>query len=130
MYGKEFNPTITTDDIFQAETEILRQLAAEESCVITGRSGFFVLKDHPQKVDIFISAPMEKRIERLMRKQELTRELAEEVIQKVDKQRENYIKHYADTSRYDVRNYDLAINMDGLTEDQAVQIILAYLEKK
>ena len=73
---------------------------------------------------------MEKRIERVMRKQNLTRELAEEVIGKVDKQRENYIKRYAETSRYDVRNYDLALNMDGLTEDQAVDIILAFLNKK
>lgn len=130
VYGKEFNPNVTTDDIFLAETEILRQFAQEESCVIAGRSGFFVLKGHPQKVDIFITAPMEKRIERVMRKQNLTRELAEEVIGKVDKQRENYIKRYAETSRYDVRNYDLALNMDGLTEDQAVDIILAYLNEK
>jgi len=130
VYGKEFNPNVTTDDIFLAETEILRQFAQEESCVIAGRSGFFVLKGHPQKVDIFITAPMEKRIERVMRKQNLTRELAEEVIGKVDKQRENYIKRYAETSRYDVRNYDLALNMDGLTEDQAVDIILAFLNKK
>ena len=129
-YISEYNLSLSVNDVFEAEREILNGIADEGSCVIAGRSGFFVLKGHPQKVDIFITAPMEKRIERVMRKQNLTRELAEEVIGKVDKQRENYIKRYAETSRYDVRNYDLALNMDGLTEDQAVDIILAFLNKK
>ncbi|MCR5709147.1 MAG: cytidylate kinase-like family protein [Bacteroidales bacterium] len=127
LYGKEFNPNVTTDDIFEAETEILKQFAEEGSCVIAGRSGFFVLKGCSNKVDIFITASKEKRIERTMRKQNLTHEMAEEVLEKVDKARENYIKRYANVSRYDARNYDLCINMDELTEDKAVEIILSYI---
>ena len=127
--GKEFNPNVTTDDIFKAETEILKGLAEAESCVIAGRSGFFVLKDCPNKVDIFITASKENRIARTMRKQKLTRELAEEVLDKVDKARENYIQRYAGTSRYDARNYSLTMNVDGMTEDEAVDVILAYLKK-
>jgi len=127
--GKEFNPNVTTDDIFKAETEILKGLAESESCVIAGRSGFFVLKDCPNKVDIFITASKENRIARTMRKQKLTRELAEEVLEKVDKARENYIQRYAGTSRYDARNYSLTMNVDGMTEDEAVDVILAYLKK-
>ena len=119
---------ITTDDIFKAETEILRQLADEGSCVIAGRSGFFVLKNEPNKFDIFITASKEHRIERTMRRQKLTRELAEEVLEKVDKARENYIQRYAGTSRYDARNYNLSLNVDGLTEDEAVDVILACIK--
>ena len=44
----------------------------------------------------------------------------------MDKARENYIKRYAGVSRYDARNYNLTINVDGMTEDQAVDVILAY----
>ncbi len=127
--GKEFNPQVTTDDIFRAETEILKALAEDSSCVIAGRSGFFVLKDQPNKVDIFITASREHRIERTMRKQNLTRELAEEVLNKVDKARENYIQRYANTSRYDARNYSLTLNVDDLSEDEAVEVILKYLKK-
>lgn len=122
----EYDPEVTTDDIFLAETEILRGLAEEGSCVIAGRSGFFALKDCPNKVDIFITASRENRIARVMRKQNLSREMAEEDIDRVDKARENYIKRYAGVSRYDARNYNLTINVDGMTEDQAVDVILAY----
>ena len=126
-YGKEFNTKITTDDIYLAETEILREIADEGSCIITGRSGFFALKGHPNKVDIFITAPKEKRIERVMRKQGLSRKLAEELIDKVDVQRENYVKRYTGTSRYDSRNYHLTMNVGGLSEDQAVELILDFI---
>jgi hypothetical protein len=45
----------------------------------------------------------------------------------VDKTRENYVMRYTGQSRYDLRNYDLVINMEGKTEDEAVDIILSYI---
>ena len=128
--GQEFDPTVTTDEIFAAEKEILCAMAEQESCVIAGRSGFFVLKDFPNKVDIFITASKENRIVRTMQKQNFPRELAEEVLGKVDKARENYIQRFAGVSRYDARNYSLTLNVDGMTEDEAVEVILAYIDRK
>lgn len=48
-----------------------------------------------------------------MKKLLLSHENAEKVIKKVDKMRENYVKTYAETLRYDTRNYDLVISMAG-----------------
>ena len=124
----EFRPDVTTDDVFNAETEILKAIASQGSCVIAGRSGFFVLKDEPNKVNVFFTASYEHRVQRVMTKQLLSREEAEEVIAEVDKRRENYVKRYTGTSRYDARNYDLVINMDDLSEDEAVNLILHYLK--
>ena len=126
-YVQEFRPDLTTDDLFKAETEILQSIADEGSCVIAGRSGFFVLKDCPNKLDIFITASRDKRIERVSRKQGFTPEQAGILIDDVDEGRENYIKRYTGTSRYDLRNYDLVLNMDTLTEDEAVDLILEYI---
>lgn len=118
---------ITGDDVFAAESEILKGIAAEESCVIAGRLGFFVLKDHPNCLRILIQAPKEDRIARVMTKQGLSRKDAEKAIDRVDKMRENYVNHYAGTSRYDARNYDLVINMAGKTEDEVADLILRYI---
>ena len=127
-YVQEFRPDLTTDDLFKAETEILDSIADEGSCVIAGRSGFFVLKDRPNKLDVFITASPEHRIERVMRKQQLSREEAEAAIGRVDKARDNYVQRYTGKSRNDARNYDLCINMDGLSEDDAVELILSYIK--
>ena len=119
--------TLTTDMIFKVGKEILQGIAQDESCVIAGRSGFFVLKSHPNHVSILIQAPMESRIKRVMRRQNKSEEEAKEAIKKVDKMREEYVKNYAHTSRYDTRNYDLVINMEGKTEEEAVDLILKYI---
>ena len=126
-YVQEYRPDLTPDDIFKAESQILREIDEHGPCVIAGRSGFFVLEERPDKIDVFITATLEHRIARVMRKQEVSREEAERIIKKVDKARDNYVKRYTGRSRYDVRNYDLVINMDGLSEDDAVDVILTYL---
>ena len=126
-FNPDFRRDVTTDDIFAAEVEILKKLASEGSCVIAGRSGFHVFKDHPNKLNVFITASMPKRIERVMNKQGLTEETAAVLIKDIDEKRENYIKRYTGTTRYDVHNYDLVLNADGHTEEQLAEIILAYI---
>ena len=128
-YISEYNLSLTVNDVFEAEKEILNDIADQGSCVIAGRSGFFVLKGRPNKVDILITASRDKRIARIMEKQNLSRQKAEEVIDSVDKARDNYVKRYTGQSRYDARNYHIVLNMDYITEDQAVAMILSYLGK-
>ena len=118
---------LTTDEMFKAEKAILKGIADAESCIIAGRSGFFVLKDHPNRLSILIQASMEHRLARVMRKQNISREEAEKIINKVDKMRENYVNHYAKTSRYDTCNYDLVVSMDGKTEDEVAEIIYQFI---
>ena len=121
---------MTTDEMFQTETMILQDIAAGESCVVAGRSGFHVFRDHPNHLSILIQASMPARIARVVRKQNVTEDEARKIIEKIDKMRENYVKKYTNTSRYDTRNYELVITMDQLTEDDAVNIIMDYINSQ
>ena len=127
QHTQEFRTDITTDDIYKAETEILKELANEGSCVIAGRSGFFVFKDHPNHLHVFITASENNRVRRIMEKQGLEEESARILLKDLDQKRENYIRRYTNTSRYDARNYDLVLNADGHTEEQLASIILSYI---
>jgi cytidylate kinase len=120
---------LITDDIFQSETEILKGIAEDESCIIAGRSGFFVFRDHPNHLSILIQAKMDYRISRLEQKRGISREEALKIIKEVDKGRENYVKKYTGTSRYDTRNYDIVLNADEHTEDEIVDLIIQYIKK-
>ncbi|MBQ7708783.1 MAG: cytidylate kinase-like family protein [Bacteroidales bacterium] len=126
-YTQEFKVNVTTDDIYKAEVEILTEFANMGSCVIAGRSGFFVLKDHPNILNVFITASMEYRIQRVMKKQNLNEESALAVINGIDAARENYTKRYAGVSRYDTRNYHLALSADNHTEEEIAKLILDYI---
>ena len=128
-FSREFPDAVTVKDIYEAEKEILNAIADEGSCVITGRSAFFVLKDRPNKVDIFITASKAARIEQVMAKQNLSKEEAVKLVDTVDEGRDNYVKRHTGLSRYDMRNYDLILDMDYLTEDEAVEKILSFIGK-
>jgi cytidylate kinase len=120
---------LITDDIFHSETEILKGIAEDESCVIAGRSGFYVLREHPNHLSILIQARMEHRINRLVEKRGISKKEAEKIINEVDTGRENYVKKYTGTSRYDTRNYDLVYNVEDHNEDEIVDLILRYIKK-
>ena len=120
----------TTEEMFKVETRILTDIANGESCVVAGRSGFFIFRNIPNHLSVLIQAPMKDRIERVMRKQEMDAADAQNLIERVDRMRENYINRYTGTSRYNTRNYDLVINMVDLSEDEAVDIIMGYIEKQ
>ena len=118
---------LTTDEMFKTETLILQDLASEKSCVVAGRSGFHVFRDHPNHLSILIQASMDYRVKRVARKQGITEDEARKTIEKVDKMRENYVKKYTGTSRYDTRNYQLVIAADGKTEEDIASIIMQYI---
>ncbi len=110
-----------------AERRILEALARQKSCVVAGRSTFLMFKEWPNHLNVFIQAPLLNRIDRLARKRGITTEEALHILEEVDESRESYVQKYTDKSRYDTRNYDLVINMADMTEDEAVDVIMAYI---
>ena len=118
---------LTTDEMFKTETLILQDLAVDGSCVVAGRSGFHVFRMHPNHLSVLIQASMEHRVERVARKQNVTPEEARKIIDQVDKMRENYVKKYTGTSRYDTRNYQLVITADDKTEEEIANLIMQYI---
>ena len=115
--------------LFETEKRILLDIAEHESCVVAGRTGFMIFREWPNHLNIFIQASMEHRIQRVMRRQNVGETEARDIIAKMDSSRETYIQKYEDTSRYDTRNYQLVISMDDLSEDDAVEVIMEYINR-
>ena len=126
-YDEEKKELVTSEAVLKAEKEILQSIANEESCVIAGRSAFFVTNGHQNRLNVLIQASMDHRVNRIMGKRGISEKEAKKIIKDVDETREEYLKNNAHTSRYDTRNYDLVIKMDGKTEEEAVNVILAYI---
>ena len=113
--------------MFETEKRILQEIAAQTSCVVAGRTGFMVFRDWPNHLNIFSQASMEHRVQRIMRRQNVSEQEARDIIARMDSSRETYIQKYEDTSRYDTRNYQLVISTDELSEDDAVEVIMNYI---
>ena len=120
---------LDNESIYATEKHILQELAAQTSCVVAGRTGFMVFRQWPNHLSIFIQASLENRVRRIMTRQNVSEQEARDIITKLDASREAYIKKYENTSRYDTRNYQLVISMDELSEDDAVEVIMAYIDR-
>ena len=82
------------DEIFAVQKNIIRDLAAKESCIIVGRCADEVLKDHPNLLNVHIFAPKEVRLKNCVEKLEMEEATARRTLSRVDKARAGYHRIY------------------------------------
>lgn len=109
--------------VYCAEAKLLHNLASHESCIIIGRAGFHVFRDTPNAIHIFIIADLDSRIARIARKQNLSTEEAEKVINEIDSTRDTFVKNVTDTARHDAHNYDFVLNVTGMNPEQVTEFL-------
>lgn len=117
------------DKLYLAQSEVIKELAQKEPCVIIGRCADYVLKDYPSSINIFIYADLDKRAVRVAARRNITEAKAKDIIIKTDKQRANYYNYYTSLKWGRVENYDLCIDSGRLSIDKAAEAIVAYVEK-
>ena len=105
---------VTSKEIYAAEEKMLKEIAARESCVLVGRAGFKIFKDHPKSVKILLIADDEARAKRIAETEDLSMAEARRVIKEIDGERDKYIETFAGVSRYDARNYDFVLNVTNI----------------
>lgn len=114
--------------IYRTEVDILRSIAEEGSCVIVGRCADYVLSGHPDLVSLFVSAPMEARVARVMRRNGLSESDARTRIARVDKNRASYYRYFTDENWGQASNYDLCLNSGNLDAAGAVSVIRSFVD--
>lgn len=128
------NNSISDDSIYRAQSDFIHSLAdGDESCVIVGRTADYVLRDHPRVVNIFVHAPEEKCIDRLMARSDdksLTREKARQKARKINKLRAGYYNFYTDKQWGDAASYDLTFDSGRIAIDDIVEIIADYINRR
>lgn len=132
-YSFNPNPTgygLIEEDVYVAVFEAVRKIADEGPCVIIGRCADYALKDYKKCLNLFIYAPIEKRIERIANAENISEEKAKERIKKVDKQRASYYNFYTNKKWGDVKSYDYCIDSSVLGIDGTADLIKYILEKK
>ena len=119
--------------IQEEEFRIIREIAAEESCVIIGRAADYILSNE-RHVSVFIFAPIEERIKRNLAvaktkfpDENLDEYGMERKVKQVDKQRRKYYEFYTDNKWGGRDVYDLLINTSRAGVEGAVDIIEAYI---
>ncbi|MFI3206232.1 MAG: cytidylate kinase-like family protein [Clostridia bacterium] len=118
------------DKLFIMQTNIIREAAEEGPCVVIGRCGDYILREHPNVLNIFIHADKEDRVKRLVDRGDISREKAPDYISKVDKQRANYYNFYTNKDWGHFANYDLVLNSSTFSTEQCAEIVINAINAK
>ena len=119
--------TLSNDRLFNLQADVISDLAKGESFVLIGRCGEYILRDEPNCISVYVCAPLEKRVERIMRLYHLSEKEALKQINSIDKKRESYYGYYAGKSWGACSSYNLCIDTSCLGTDKAAQLILDYI---
>lgn len=106
-----------------AQEKIIRKIAENGSCVIVGRAADHVLKDYDNVIRVFVHAPREYRIGRVMEVYGDTLKEAKRNIRRSDKARAAYYKHISGNRWGDAKNYELTVDSSAGVEQTAEQIL-------
>lgn len=114
------------DALFLVQSKIIRDICAKESAVIIGRCANFILKDHPNCINIFIHANKEYRKEKVNNEYLVKVPFTNQDLQQLDEQRANYCKHFTQKDWSDTRNYHLSIDSSQYGSIKSAQKIIEY----
>lgn len=109
--------------VYLATFNTIQHIAEQGACVIIGRCADYALADNPNRMSIFIHAPMEDRIRRVAERQNLAPDRARALIAKTDKRRASYYEYYSSQKWGAVDSYDLCLNSSYLGLGGTVELI-------
>ena len=119
-----------SDELFIKESEMIKDVASKESCVIVGRCADFILKDNNNVLKIFVYSDMQDKINRATKYYGMNEENAEKEINRIDKLRANHYKYYTGNTWKDFSNYDICINSDALGIEKSADFIANIIKEK
>ena len=100
------------DKIFEAECQVVRNLAKKGNCVIVGRCADYVLRNSGNCLKVFFSAPLVSRIRRVAQRQNISEGEAKATVQKNEKLRADNYRYYTRRMWDAAGNFDLSLNTD------------------
>lgn len=114
---------VSDDNLFNYQAQVIKELAEKESCVIIGRCADYVLKDNPNVIRLYLYAPLEDCIKRVMAQNSITEKETIKKIETIDKYRSDYYKYYTGKEWNDARNYDFCLNTTSMSYEKLIQVV-------
>ena len=127
-YGGRFAASTRTssslqDQMYFVQTELIREVAEKERCVIVGRCSDYILQDRGDVLNVFIHSPMDFKVERSVREHGLKPSEAASILTKRDKGRSHHYNFYTNQTWGMARNYHLSLDSGLLGVETCVDLI-------
>ncbi len=122
------NYYMSNESLFQIQSNVIRELAGQGSCLFIGRCADYVLSKHRNCLNVFIYAGMEDRVKRIAEVQQLEYGKAREQIIKTDKKRAAYYNYFSNKKWGAAESYHLCINSSFTGIEGATDCIFGVIK--
>ncbi|MBO2516189.1 MAG: cytidylate kinase [Clostridiales bacterium] len=123
LAARDYHGHTTQDQVFFAQSRIIRELAEKESCVIVGRCADYLLRDKADLLKVFIYSDMQSRAERIVKLYGESADSPEKRLKDKDKRRAAYYQIYTDMKWGSHAHYDICLNSGVIGIEKCVDIL-------
>ena len=121
---------LSNDALFKIQSDVIRDVAERESCIFVGRCADYILREHPRRVDVFISASEADRIRRICARTGCTADEARAQMERGDARRAGYYNYYSSKTWGAAATYHLCIDSSVLGIDGTAAFAEEFIRKK
>lgn len=122
---------VSDSQLYDIQATIIKRLSETESCVIVGKCADYLLKDNDNVLSVYIEAPREFCVKRIMDRFDISEKEAHKKIAQTDKYRAEYYKFYTNGNYWtNPVNYDITLNSERMGVDKCVDMIIDALKIK
>ena len=122
--GRDITGKSVEDMVYEAQRNIILELAEKEPCVIIGRNADYRLKDRDDVLNVFIHGDMPEKIKRITGLYNVKEKEAVKTMADTDKRRRTNYNFYTDQNWGKASNYTLCLNSSQLGYDRCEMIIM------
>lgn len=122
--GRDITGKSVEDMVYEAQRNIILELAEKEPCVIVGRNADYILKDRDDVLNVFIHGDMPEKIKRITGLYNVKEKEAVKMMADTDKRRRTNYNFYTDQNWGKASNYTLCLNSSQLGYDRCEMIIM------
>ena len=128
--GVSGSPLSVNEKLFLAQFQVIKEIGDTDKAVIVGRCADYVLRDMPGVTNVFIHAELEDREKRAVEVYGDDEAKVKDIIASYDKARLNYYNYHTGQKWGEFKNYNLAINSSYISEEEAANLIVDYVQHR
>lgn len=125
-----FDSRTLADQLFENLKQVILDVGSSESCIIIGRLSDYILRDNPNLINVFVTAPLEERVEIVCKRRGVPRAKALKLIKKMQRNRELFYKRYSAGKTKLKSHKDLIVNRALFGVEGCCEIVATAYEVK
>ena len=126
--GRDITGKSVEDIVYEAQRNVILELADKEPCVIIGRNADYILKDRDDVLNVFIHGDTPEKIQRITRLYNVEEQKAVKMMVDIDKRRMANYNFYTNQKWGKADNYTLCLNSSQLGYDRCEKIIMECIK--